>query len=204
VLCRQGQSIQNMLINSCNWYMPLGSEERFSLSLKTFYNQRINLIFAIYITCRSQLPRGLRRTSTAARLLISWVRIPPREWMFVCCECCVLPGRGLCDELITRPDECYRLWCHDPHWVAAPQEYIYIYIYFMQWAFFGNMEDLLSVRLVKKKWKHVNTNFNVSLTLHLSINLANEQLDAQFLIRLLQFATCFEKYLSHPQEVKLY
>ena len=32
-------------------------------------------------------------------------------WMFVCCECCVLSGRGLCDELITRPGESYRLWC---------------------------------------------------------------------------------------------
>ena len=30
--------------------------------------------------------------------------------MFVCCECCVLSGRGLCDELITRPEESYRLW----------------------------------------------------------------------------------------------
>jgi len=29
--------------------------------------------------------------------------------MFVCCECCVLPGRGLWDELITRPEESYRL-----------------------------------------------------------------------------------------------
>jgi hypothetical protein len=28
-----------------------------------------------------------------------------------CCECCVLSGRGLCDELITRPEESYRLWC---------------------------------------------------------------------------------------------
>ena len=28
----------------------------------------------------------------------------------VCCECCVLSGRGLCDELITRPEESYRLW----------------------------------------------------------------------------------------------
>ena len=59
---------------------------------------------------RSQWPRGLRRRSTAARLLRSWVRIPPEAWMFVCCECCVLSGRGLCDELITRPDESYRLW----------------------------------------------------------------------------------------------
>ena len=30
--------------------------------------------------------------------------------MFVCCESCVLSGRGLCDELITRPKESYRLW----------------------------------------------------------------------------------------------
>ena len=30
---------------------------------------------------------------------------------FVCCECCVLSGRGLCDELIIRPEEFYRLWC---------------------------------------------------------------------------------------------
>ena len=27
--------------------------------------------------------------------------------MSVCCECCVLSGRSLCDELITRPEESY-------------------------------------------------------------------------------------------------
>jgi len=31
--------------------------------------------------------------------------------MFVCCECCVLSGRGLCDELITNSEESYWLWC---------------------------------------------------------------------------------------------
>jgi len=31
--------------------------------------------------------------------------------MSVCCECCVLSGRGLCDALITRPEESYRLRC---------------------------------------------------------------------------------------------
>jgi len=31
--------------------------------------------------------------------------------MDVCCVCCVFSGRGLCDELITRPEESYRLWC---------------------------------------------------------------------------------------------
>ena len=61
--------------------------------------------------CRSQWPRRLRRRSVAARLLRSWVRIPPGAWIFVCCECCVLSGKGLCDELITRPEESYRLWC---------------------------------------------------------------------------------------------
>ena len=64
--------------------------------------------------------------------------------MFVCCECCVLSGRGLCDGLITRPEESYRLWrvdvCdqetsyarrlqprqrvakYNPQWVVAPVE----------------------------------------------------------------------------------
>ena len=60
--------------------------------------------------CRPQWPRALRRRSSAARLLRLWVRIPPGAWMFVCCECCVLPGKGLCDGLITRPGESYRLW----------------------------------------------------------------------------------------------
>jgi hypothetical protein len=30
--------------------------------------------------------------------------------MFVCCECCLLSGRCLCDGSITRPEESYRLW----------------------------------------------------------------------------------------------
>jgi hypothetical protein len=36
----------------------------------------------------------------------------PTGGMDVCvfCVCYMLSGRGLCDELITRPDESYRLW----------------------------------------------------------------------------------------------
>jgi hypothetical protein len=30
-------------------------------------------------------------------------------WMSVSCDCCVLPGRGLCDGLITRPEEFYQV-----------------------------------------------------------------------------------------------
>ena len=46
----------------------------------------------------------------AARLLRSWVRIPPGAWIFFLL-CHVLSGRGLCDELITRPEESYRVRC---------------------------------------------------------------------------------------------
>jgi hypothetical protein len=67
------------------------------------------IVAVIFGTRRSQSPPGLR--SAAARLLRSWVLIPPGAWMFIYCECCVLSGRGLCDELITHPEESYRLWC---------------------------------------------------------------------------------------------
>jgi hypothetical protein len=41
------------------------------------------------------------------------VRIPSGEWMSASCECCVLSGRGICIELITRPGERYRVFvCH--------------------------------------------------------------------------------------------
>jgi len=46
----------------------------------------------------------------------------------------VLSGRGLCDELITRPEESYRLWCVvvydlETSRICVPYIYIYIYIY---------------------------------------------------------------------------
>jgi hypothetical protein len=65
----------------------------------------------LILICRSQWPHGLRRRSAAARLLRLLVRIPQGAWMFFFFVCCVLSSRGLCDELITRPEESYRLWC---------------------------------------------------------------------------------------------
>ena len=46
----------------------------------------------------------------------------------------MLSGRGLCDELITRPEESYRLCCVvvcdlETSRMGAPYIYIYIYIY---------------------------------------------------------------------------
>ena len=78
-------------------------------------NVKSHLHLSVYvpeyqIMSRSQWPRGLRRRSLAARLLRLWVRIPPGAWKFVCCECCVLSGRGLCDGLIIRSEKSYRMW----------------------------------------------------------------------------------------------
>jgi len=69
------------------------------------------LLLLLLLLCRSQWPRGLRRRSAVSRLLGLWFRMPPGAWTSVSCECCVLSGRGLCDGLITRPEESYRLWC---------------------------------------------------------------------------------------------
>jgi len=63
-----------------------------------------------YKMCRSQWLRGLRRRSAAARLLRLWVRISPGHGRLSVVSV-VLSGRGLCDGLITRPEESYRLWC---------------------------------------------------------------------------------------------
>jgi hypothetical protein len=74
------------------------------------FEHSCNFLYCNHQVRLSQWPRGLRRRSTAARLLRSWVPIPLGAWTFVRFECCVLSGRGLCDELIIRPEESYRLW----------------------------------------------------------------------------------------------
>jgi hypothetical protein len=72
--------------------------------------------------------------SQAAPLLRSWVLIPPGAWIFVSFECRVLSGRGLCDELITHPEESYRMCgvvvCDlGTSRIGVPYIYIYIYIW---------------------------------------------------------------------------
>ena len=81
-------------------------------------------------------------------LLRLWVRIPPGAWIFVCCECRVLSGRGLCDELITCPEESYRLCCVvvcdlETSRICAP------YIYDIR-SLRGN--DITIILLTWRKW----------------------------------------------------
>ena len=73
---------------------------------------------------------------------------PTGAWIFVCCECRVLSGRGLCDELITRPEESYRLLCVDvcdleTSRIGAP------YIYDISIL---RVNDLTLILLTWRKW----------------------------------------------------
>ena len=99
--------------------------------------------------CRSQWPRGLRRRSAAGRLLRFWVRIPPGAWIFVCCEYCVLSGRGLCDGLITHPEESYCLWC--------------VVVYDLETSWMRRPWPALGRNATKKYWFHYNWMTNLKV-----------------------------------------
>ena len=94
----------------------------------------------------------------AARLLRSWVRIPPGTWIFVCCECRVLSGRGLCDELITRPEESYRMCCVvvcdlETYRIGAACIYIYVCVYIYIYDISSlRVNDLTLILLTWRKW----------------------------------------------------
>jgi len=64
----------------------------------------------------------------------------------------VLSGRGLCDELITRPEESYRLWCVvvcDLGTSGMGALHIYIYIYNISSLKVNNLTLIL---LTWRKW----------------------------------------------------
>jgi hypothetical protein len=69
---------------------------------------QISIVFMSHF----QWPRGLRlgiAARSSAEILVS---NPAGGWMSICCECFMLSSRDLCDELITHPEESYRLWCY--------------------------------------------------------------------------------------------
>ena len=86
---------------------------RLVLSVSGFH--KVKVCWSVLVAARSN-------KSAAARLLRLWVQIQPAAWMSVCC---VLSGRGLCDELITGPEQSYRLYCVvvcdlETSWVRRP------------------------------------------------------------------------------------
>jgi len=72
----------------------------------------------------------------------------------------VLSGRGLCDELITRPEESYRLCCVvvcdlETSRIGAPCicMYVYIYIYIYMYDISSlRVNDLTLILLAWRKW----------------------------------------------------
>ena len=77
------------------------------------FGQR-SLLFFIEICNFIKLPVPVGSRSKAmvcGRSRAEIVGSNPTCVMDVCCECCVLLGRGLCHELITRSEKSYRLCC---------------------------------------------------------------------------------------------
>ena len=86
----------------------------------------------LYLTTHDTHNRQISMPPVGFEPKISAGERPAGAWIFVCCECRVLSGRGLCDELITRPEESYRLCCVivcDLETSRTGTPYIYIYIH---------------------------------------------------------------------------
>jgi hypothetical protein len=54
----------------------------------SFLTSLLYFCYVLLCVCRSQWPRGIRRWSSAARLLRLWVQIPPGAWVFVVSVVC--------------------------------------------------------------------------------------------------------------------
>jgi hypothetical protein len=107
-------------------FEPSSNMQQFEcISCLTSYVFSVNTLRILSQVCRSQWPRGRRRRSAAARLLRLWVRIPTGAWILSVVSVVCLSGRRLCDGLIIRPEESYRLWsvvvCElDTSWIRRP------------------------------------------------------------------------------------
>jgi hypothetical protein len=104
----------------------------------------LKYFFVFFLSCNhqvglSQWPRGLRRRSTAARLLRSWVRIRPVTCMFVCFVRCDVEVSATNWSLVQRsPTDCGASLCvikkpreqggHRPRWATEPEKIIIIII----------------------------------------------------------------------------
>ena len=83
------------------------------------------LILHINKESQSQWLRVLRHRSATTHLVRLWFQNPPRAWMSLCCEYCVLSGRGLRDKLLTCSEDSHWLWCivvcdEETSWMRRP------------------------------------------------------------------------------------
>ena len=103
-----------LLFESWLLFAPLILLHFFKSVLKSYSSFFITFRFHIltYIDIESPVPLAARcKAQVCGRSPAEIVSLNPTgAWIFVCCECCVLSCRGLCDKLITCPEESYRLW----------------------------------------------------------------------------------------------
>jgi hypothetical protein len=61
----------------------------------------------LLLTYTAQIPVAARSKASGYSCWLAGIvgLNPSGAWIFVYCECCVLPGRGLCVRLITRPED---------------------------------------------------------------------------------------------------
>jgi len=104
------QNIKTPRISNTNWFSAATMVSRKSLIVPLYVHW---LSFCVNRSSHHLKAQFccLRRGFAAALLLRLWVRIPSGG-MDVCCECClcVTLRAGTFDELITHPEESYRLW----------------------------------------------------------------------------------------------
>jgi len=80
--------------------------------------------------------------------------------MFVSCESCVLSGRGLCDELITRPEESYRLW----YVVVCDLEKLVNEEALAHWGL--SRPKKTKIKIITYRYKHWNINSKTTIQTH--------------------------------------
>ena len=140
---------------------------------------------------RSQWPPILRRGSAAVHLLRLRIWMLPGTWISLSCDCCVLSGRGLCNGLITHPDESYRVWCvvsvivkhrnwggPDPLGAVAPRKRLSVY----QCVVLGSSDvDCLDV------WNRFYCRSEVSVSCRLRVSTSADRIHIR---------SCFNSYFK--------
>jgi len=95
------------VVTLCSCWSPVTSHLQYTTTVWIIYW----VVHQYACICQSEWPHSLWHGSVANHLLGLLVQIPLGTWMPVSSEYCVLSGKGLCDELITYPEESYLVWC---------------------------------------------------------------------------------------------
>jgi hypothetical protein len=92
---------------------------------KGVISQHPRSLFSLFVTYHAD-PSGSAAYGVVLRPLACWdCGFESRRGMDVCCECCVLLGRGLCDGLITHPDGSYRVCVVECDQMQKKKHYTY-------------------------------------------------------------------------------